>query len=287
MSDLYFPIAGVAEPAPPRLPCGLGVGIPWQDRGITGDHAAHLGATWYFDWGKADSKDHPLKWPAFWNPHQTRYLWGLVRQWAAGGKIPLAYNEPDYNDISPVDAAAAMREWNAPFIGFGCIVRTEGLAWMDRYQDAGGPRPLAWHIHIYPFDQFAPRQRAHVTDAWKDLHEWAQEWNQRRGGGLPLIVTETNAVGTRSVRDQIAVLHEIRYALDRGELRAAAWYDIRGLGWDADQDRAMWLIGEDGEPTDLGREFQRAAASVNRGARFTAAAALPPSGFDTRASANS
>jgi hypothetical protein len=134
------------------LPRGLGVGLPHQDRAITGEHAAALGASWYYDWGYGPAVRHPLLWPAFWEPqNQPRAAWEQVAGWAADGKAPLVCNEPDGNGHDPAEIAHAMREWAAPFIGFGTIINDAGMAWLDRYLDARGPMPNAWHIHIYPF----------------------------------------------------------------------------------------------------------------------------------------
>lgn len=275
MSTLFFPIAGVSEPVKYQVPTGLCVGIPWQDSPVTGEHARLLHAKSFYDWGWAGAERHELLWTGFWNPNQSRYYWDKVKEWMKNGRTPITWNEPDGFGISPQEAAYYMREWDAPFIGFGNIIcdpgsivngaSLPGTQWIDRYYDFDGPKPLAYHIHLYPFGEVVREKYHYATDIWKYIRDLFLEWNQERGGNLPVLVSETNA-NTREVKDQKAILDECYHSIKDRSLTAVYWYCARWLMGEPDWEREWrncWLLDENLQLTDLGRHFQELALDVN------------------------
>lgn len=260
----YISNRNASEPAPePELPefeqIGLGVGIPWRpaetDPTYYDGILAALRPPWWYNW-KFDQIGRPGYIPMFWRPEKGRQWDHAVE---AANAYPdkqwLLYNEPErgISQADPVEAAGLVRDWVAEthndFSIAGLLTSVDGVGWLERYLDAGGPLPTSWHFHIYGFEN--------GVEWLKGLQgETFLEWYIEFGAELPVIITETNANVNQSVEEQVVLMFDIFLLLEFAPF-------VSGVGWYSAYDvfeQWPWsnLVDAEGKPTPLG-EFYRDA----------------------------
>ena len=259
MPPLFLPFIRSNNPTtPPPIPpeieqIGFGVGIPWQlgesDPAFYEKVLAALNPPWWYNW-QFDQIAHPDYLPMFWRP-QKGQVWDTAV--AAANAYPdrewLLYNEPERGEslADPVKAASLVSDWvketSGKFSLAGLLTSVDGVGWLERYLDAGGPLPTSWHFHIYGYGS---------GNEWIDGLEGQTfiKWYKQFGAGLPVLISETNSNVNQSVEEQAILMIDIFLLLEIIPI-------VRGVGWYSAYDvfeRWPWsnLIDKEGRLTELG-----------------------------------
>jgi hypothetical protein len=246
---LYLPIAH-SRPAQAN---GIGLGGAHK-RAI--NPAMWSRFEWIYNWTTLGEGfgDWPGYRPMIWHDRLEWYGGAAGIRWFATrwpGRDWLFLNEPErasQANLAPEYAAqvvAAHRDLvlgadpTATWSCCGVYVDPTGLAWLDRYLDAGGPVGDSWHIHIYGIEDCNAASSLQVLRAFED-------WAAARGVTRPILITEFGCLFPGPPQRGCDYIAAILPGLRSDPL-------VTGWAWWASDDSTYSLFDAAGNPTEVGQ----------------------------------
>lgn len=219
---------------------------------------------WIYNWTTVGLGfgDWPGYRPMIWHDRLEWYGGAAGIRWFATrwpGRQWLFLNEPErasQANLAPEYAAQVVASHRDLVLGAdptatwaccGVWVDPVGIAWLDRYLDAGGPVGDVWHIHIYGIEDCNPASSAQVL---RDFEAWAAA----RGVTRPILITEFGCVFSGPPQRACDYIAGILPTLRSDPL-------VTGWAWWASGDGAYQLFDDAGNPTEVGQCY------LNTGAR--------------------
>ncbi len=193
-------------------------GLAYSDPTLARFFSPYKTVTWGYNWGyPSHGLYSPLEFvPMLWgnptnNPsYESSWASNVTAAKASGSKHLLAFNEPDINNLSPADAAAAYHKFMDPYAAQGFKLGAPAVT------NGGPPTGFTWleqflgnctmcTIDFVPFHWYANWDQ---TDYFKQYIQQAYTV----AGHLPIWITEFQGLGT--VDQQVTFVKDVVPWLD-------------------------------------------------------------------------
>ncbi len=234
-----------------KIPSGFGIGIPHQNNTdtefyykIRHEFRPKCWINWLHD------QDHYLYFPMVWSMKQIKGQHNEIisSPSASTNKVWLLGNEPEessQSDTSPEDFVIACRYWKKKvglsFAVPGILWGENGRKWWSEYKRLRGPKPDAYHIHIYSFN--GESYRSQLEDALRTFND------------RPLIISEAAGWWTVIPMLQSEIQGAIKDSISNGMIPAAFWFSAH-YGSFKSWWRATDLVTVGFDITDVGRTYK-------------------------------